>query len=285
MKKPIFAAAFFATVFIVACDYVKFPKEEYTAAPQPEDSVIRKVLLEDFTGHYCGTCPPANIQSVNLKNTYGEKLITIGEHTGFLADPFPPQYPENFHTTAGDAYYTFFGFASNPIGMVNRIGYPGGTHDLSWGAWASAVSNIISTPPVADIEISHTYNTTTRQLNIYTSTKVISSLTGTYHVVALITEDSVIAPQLDNSQNPSYIQFYVHRHMLRGSVPDAAGWGYQVLNGTAAPGDTLNYNFPAFTLPSGWDDTKCDIVVYVYDNDSGSPTYKEVLQAEEQKIR
>src|SRR5687768_10501611 len=118
-KKIVFGTALAVSAFIASCDYVARPKEDYVGTPTPDDTMIRKVLLEDFTGHECGTCPPANIQAASLKNTYGEKLIAISLHTGFLADPNPPQYPENFKTTAGDGYYSFFGFVSNPVGMVN----------------------------------------------------------------------------------------------------------------------------------------------------------------------
>ncbi|MEW6468133.1 MAG: Omp28-related outer membrane protein [Bacteroidota bacterium] len=284
MKRIVFTAALFS-LFIASCDYVANPKEDYIPAPEPEDTLIRKVLLEDYTGHQCGPCPAAGAQAVSLKNTYGERLITIGVHAGFLADPLPPNYPANYHTTAGDAYFTFFGITTTPKGMVNRRNYPTNGHNLSWGAWSSAIGNVINTPPVANIEITHTYNTGTRQLNLSTSTRAISPLSGNYYVVALITEDSIISPQNDASQNPSYVPNYVHRHVLRGSVPDAAYWGYQILNGTAAAGDTLNYTFPAFTLPSAWNDAKCHIVVYVYDNNSSSATYKEIIQAEEVRLR
>ena len=284
-KKIIFSAFILAAVLIAACDYIAIPKEEYTGVPTPADTVIRKVMLEDFTAHNCATCPPAGAQALSLKNIYGEKLIVVTEHTGFLAVPNPPNYPEEFRTTAGNAYYTFFGFISNPVGMVNRKGYPTTTHSLSWGNWPSAVSTVINTPPDVDIEISHSYNTGTRQLNISTSTKFLKDTIGNYWIVALITEDSIVAPQDDAGQTPSYIPNFVHHHVLRGSVPDAFGWGYQIVNGAVLAGDTANKVFPSFTLASGWNDNKCSIVVYVYDNNPSSATYKEILQVEEQKIR
>ena len=281
MKKIIFSLFILAAVLIAACDYIAIPKEDYMPVVVPADTVIRKVLLEDYTGHTCASCPNAAAQALLLKQQYRENLIVIGLHTNVVADPVT-NYPENFHTTAGDAYFTFFSFTGTPVGMVNRIGFPSLNHDLSFTNWPSAVGSIINSPPRADIEISHTYDTGTRQLNISTSTKFLNDTTGNFYVVALITEDSIYAPQLDNT---TYVPNYLHRHVLRGSVPDAAVWGYQILNGGILAGDTANKTFPPFTLNGGWDDTHCYIVVYVYDNNPLSSTYKEILQAEEQKIR
>lgn len=275
MKKIFFSIVFL--LIIASCNYIALPKEDFVTAPAPPDTVIRRVLLEDYTGHECVPCVSAGTQATWLKQQYGEKLIVIGVHAGVVAEP--NMYPEDFTTTAGDAYYNFFGFAANPIGMVNRIGYPDGAHDLSWGAWASAVSNIIYTPPVADIEISASLASS--QLTVSATTKFVSQKTGLYRIVAMVTEDSIVAPQSTSSgTNPNY----VHRHVLRGTIPDANYWGDTLFYGTVAPNDVITKNFPVYTIGGTWNPNQLHVVVFIYDDDINSPTYKEILQAEEKKL-
>ena len=284
-KKIILATLLLTSVFFSACDYIAIPKVEYTGVPEPADTVIRKVMLEDYTGHTCANCPPAHAEATALKQIYGEKLVVVGVHAGVLSDPNPPNYPANYQTTAGDAYEVFFFITGYPTGMVSRKGYtmtPQIHKITAYQSWDTHIDSVLAKPVAADIEINHTYNTGTRQLNISTSTKFLRDTIGNYWIVALITEDNIESPQLNGT---NYVPLYNHRHVLRGSVPNNAPWGYQIANGSILAGDTANYDFPSFTLASGWNDNNCSIVVYVYDNNPASPTYKEILQVEEQKIR
>src|SRR3989304_9976676 len=191
-KKIIFSAILLA--FIASCDYIAIPKEEYTPIPAPEDTIIRKILLEDYTGHRCPSCPNAHVQANSLKQQYGEQLVVIGVHAGSTSIPNPPLYLVDYRTTAGNAYDLFFTIPSYPKGMINRFGYPANANLLNWGsAWSTTIASLVSLPVEANIEISFTLNG--NLLDVTAKTQMLAEKTGPYKIVALITEDSIVSPQ------------------------------------------------------------------------------------------
>ena len=85
------------TLLLFGCDYVDAP---YTVAGPngctvtqpdftPRAAPVRKVLVEEFTGHRCGNCPRGAETITNLQNTNGEQVIGIAHHTYNL-----PQFTE-----------------------------------------------------------------------------------------------------------------------------------------------------------------------------------------------
>src|SRR5258708_19057865 len=109
MIKKIFSLSVIAVIvllFIFSCDKVEHPYINVSSSNQVSDSscvfpvsnpnVYRKIFLEDYTGHLCGTCPPAAValyETWGLKQTYGDTLISIGVHSTLTVTynaPCPP---------------------------------------------------------------------------------------------------------------------------------------------------------------------------------------------------
>src|SRR5665213_1505385 len=44
--------------------------------------VPRKVLVEDFTGEWCGWCPLGRTTAEHLEATFGNNVIDMGQHYG-----------------------------------------------------------------------------------------------------------------------------------------------------------------------------------------------------------
>jgi hypothetical protein len=88
-------------------------------------------------------------------------------------------------------------------------------------------------------------------------------------------------PQKDNSQSPSDILNYEHRHVLRVSMNSS--WGDTTFAGNIVVNDSTSHTY-TLTLNSGRNENKCYVVTYIYDDDPLSATYKEVLQVEEEHI-
>ena len=53
---------------------------------EPLGSDIQKVLLEDFTAHQCGNCPPAAELAHDLAVEHPGVVIPLGIHAGDLAN-------------------------------------------------------------------------------------------------------------------------------------------------------------------------------------------------------
>ena len=95
---------------------------------------MRKVLIEEFTGHTCSNCPQGAAQLQNLITTYGNQIVPMGIHSdATFCDPRinldgtpayfvggVPAFFTDFRTPDGDLYRTTFGVSGIPKGLVSR---------------------------------------------------------------------------------------------------------------------------------------------------------------------
>jgi hypothetical protein len=270
-----------------SCDKVKDPYNATGGGDTTTVVKVRKVLLEDYTGHKCGNCPDAAVTAQTIKSTYGERLVIMAVHAGFFANVGAVPFNYNFKTTPGTDYDNFFGngAAGNPNGLINRVDYPASTHIKNYGNWGTIVATLMAKAPDAYIEISNNYNSGTRVLNTTVNTEFLNMLTGTYKLVVLLTEDSIVKPQKFYVPAKDSLT-YVHHHVLRDAI-SSTSWGDVIATGSVAAGDTVVNTF-IYTLPATFPTTsgiapnenKCYVVAFVYD----ATTY-EVIQVEEKKIK
>lgn len=73
-----------------------------------QNDTVRKVLLEEFTGHQCPNCPNAHTTAKNLKDFYDKQLIIVVVHATSFTDNDNPPFVYNFKTPAGNELFTFF---------------------------------------------------------------------------------------------------------------------------------------------------------------------------------
>jgi len=264
--------ALFILVFGLAagCDYIDDPIQGGNGGgPNPSDSLVQKVLVEDYTGHKCPNCPDAASVAEDLKAIYGDQVVVVAVHAGFFASP-STGFETDFTTPEGEAMNSFFGFAAYPSGMVNRKGYPG-QHVLNFQAWPPEVADAIPETPRADLNLEAELNGNT----ITADVEVIyqTDLDGDYAVVVWVTEDGIIAPQVYVGQT---IPDYEHNHVLRTSLNST--WGDTLSSG---PVDILTPYEATFstTWNSDWNEQNCHVVAFLYDLE----TY-EVIQVEEIKL-
>lgn len=266
MKKIAFL---FVLVFglTAGCDYIDDPIQGGDGGGgNPTDSLVQKVLVEDYTGHKCPNCPDAATEAEDLKAIYGDQVVIVAVHAGFFASP-STGFETDFTTPEGDAMNGFFGFAAYPTGMVNRKGYPG-QHVLNFQAWPPAVADALMDEPLADLNL-----TATLEGNIVTAdVEVIyqSALDGAYAAVVWITEDGIIAPQVYVGQT---IPDYEHNHVLRTSLNST--WGDTISSGPVEVLTPYNETYST-SWNAEWNEQNCHVVAFLYD----MATF-EVLQVEE----
>jgi hypothetical protein len=262
-----------------ACDKIDSPYgQSGGGAPVPTDSVVKKVLLEDFTGFYCTNCPDAHRIAQQLKDVYGERLIILAIHPNVLfATPniWGPLYTYDFRNpTSTDLYDVLAPNAPIPIGCVNRVPYQ---NSLAFGkgSWGSAVALELAKDPVAGIKFDNiTYNDVTRGINGSVTIKFKKAVSEELSICFYTVEDSIVKTQLDNQVT---IPDYIHKHVLRGSLNST--WG-QSIGANHLSGDEERINFsgtygPADALPEQG---------YVYAILINKTT-REVLQVEEKHIK
>jgi len=278
IRKSFFLILLFAGFLLQSCDKLEEPYA--TLKENGEDTTtvnVRKVLLEDYTGHLCVNCPSATENAHVLEQAYGGKLILIAVHAGNLAVPSDPPFTADYTSTAGEEWYNTFGIYANPLGLVNRKAFKG-NRIIGADLWASAVDSLIHKDPDALITIENSFNATSSTLTTAISTKFKTLLAGSFTLNVCITEDSLISAQKNNDTLVGpipVIHNYVFMDVLRGTIN--GNWGEVLTSGI----DTTKVYKKTyiFSFSPSWIAKNCSVVSFVYNSDT-----KEIIQTEKTKV-
>ncbi|NLF42995.1 MAG: Omp28 family outer membrane lipoprotein [Bacteroidales bacterium] len=267
-----FCLAAFMAFSLFSCDEIEGPyKETNQTDTTTTGEVVKKVLLEEFTGHKCPNCPDGAASAHALKELYGDKLVIVAIHSGYFATTTSPDFTYDFRTPEGEDLYSSFGVTTNPIGMINRKEFSGKklqTHT----SWSTYVSGEMDVEPVIGLKIENTYDADTRALSVKVTAKTVTALTENYKICVQITENGIVKPQQSSS---GINQNYEHDHVLRQTLNTA--WGEDIaLSGASGTEAIKNYNI---TLNNDWVAENCSVVAYIYNSANF-----EVVQAEEISI-
>lgn len=270
----------FLLLGLAACDQVDQPYENASYVP-PTEGAVRKVLLEDFTGHRCQTCPPAAEQIQQLAPIYGERLVVVGIHTmDIFAAPAAAPFQTDYRTPSGNTYRTSMSISYIPVGMVDRTTFNGQSL-VEWGDWGGAINASLDQAPEITIGIDAVaYDAGTRLLTAEITLVPLTTISGDRNLTVYLTEDHLISAQLDARLSDPIVLDYEHRHVLRDTP--LGPWGEPVVTGTAAPGDTIRRSVSR-VLPAEVtvvQPANLSLVAYTYRTDS-----REVTQVEERKLQ
>jgi hypothetical protein len=268
----------FISSIAIGCDKVTDPFETSDGPTPPTEGVTQKVLLEDMTGYRCTNCPAAAAVANQLSGIYGENLIVVGIHctsqfaapTG--ATPDDPYY-NDYRTEAGETYVTAFNLLGLPNGLVNRTEFNGQTV-VNFGDWAEAIEVQLEQSAKAEIKFENTvYNTSTRTVTFDVNMEVLEDMdAGQYFMTLYLTEDSIYDWQYNNGVD---VENYLHRHVLRDNINGT--WGVLAFtSGASGQTNTLSYQY---TLDEDWNEEHCEIVAYLYREDTRS-----VMQVESEHV-
>ena len=230
--------------------------------------VMKKVLLEDYTGVRCVNCPAAGELALQLQEIYPQ-LIVLSVHAGMLSMP-NGGYPD-FRTPEGTEWWNFFGFDANPIGTVNRTLSGTGRYGLNPSDWGAFIVDELAKDPVIALRIDNAYNADSRDLNVKVSGTILEDQTDELYLVVCLMEDGITGmQQTSDGINPDY----VHRHVFRGTL-DGLAWGSSIGLSPFAEGFTFEKTYN-YVLPEGFDANNCAVVAYVFQDSE-----KAILQVEE----
>ena len=219
----------------------------------------QKILVEDFTGHKCGNCPPAHEELASLQNVYGAQVIPMAIHFGYYAET-DNNYTTDFTTSAGTSIGNYFNVVSTPKGMVNRTGDEG-SKLLSSSAWDAAISQLTSNTPSIGIAIDAQIVSNTIEAKVYV--KAFEQNDTLMKIQVFILENGIIDKQLYYGHDPEDIEDYEHEHVLRASIN--GDWGEDL---TEAPfkKDKLLRKTYSYSLNSDWNPSNLMLVVIVYND-------------------
>lgn len=242
---------------------------DYTP-PIPEGKDTRFILLEDYTGMRCSNCPKAAAMALNLKEVYGERLITVSIHAGYFARPFTGI---DLRTEAGDAYDAYFKTTGNPQGVISRTPFK---DKMFFGLdkWGEAITAVPQKTFVGmDLKIDYTPEN--RSYNVSLDiTKYQLGTTDSPDLILWLVEDNIITPQ--TMENGKWIYDYNQRHVLRGSLNGT--WGESI----TLPSDLSNsikIEKQGYVLPETFKEKDCSVIALLCDKNS-----KEVIQVAETSL-
>jgi thiol-disulfide isomerase/thioredoxin len=256
---------------------------------------IKKILIEDFTGHTCPNCPSAARELEAIHEAYPNQIIGVALHvsTGFAA-PWTGagKFEYDFRTKWGTDWDDFFDISNSglPKGMVNRMGYLQNNHKLGKDKWGDAVESELEKE--IDFGVSISTNITGDDGVINIDTEILNNTNGDYNLAVCLTESNIINWQKDGQvDNESYI----HNHVLRSLLSDESLSNYSNYITGQLVEKTINYNLSVleqFNIDyssntadvgngnsGGWNASNMSVIAYIYDNIT-----QEILQVEEMHL-
>ena len=313
MKKLTFCFLSLASclLFFTACDYVAAPLLPHSnvITNNNKDTLLQNVLIEDYTGAACINCPTMASRAEELIAQYGNRVIFMEVNYGGFANPSssgPPYNTWDAETIVGDDYGNIFVTASGsyPNAMVNRLHFPQTLQNLgdssTMGDTALSIlttkvgSSIITntTVPGIYIRLNTSFNVATSALNVTATVTFLKAYIGNYNLTVVLTQDSILGPQNDRPA-PFLTSTFNHRFALRDNI--SSPWGDAIIIGNASANQVVTKTYSYTLLPTyqSPDSNKPPIlsnykqsyvVAFVSDALSTSPTYYQVMQAQQKKI-
>ena len=266
--------------------FVDVGTAEYTF-PDPPADVVRKVLLEDFTGHKCGNCPRAaeKITEILGMPQYADNVIAVAIHgDGGDFNSFNPDdtmFYYDYTTPEGIDLDRDFGVSAKglPNGLVNRKEYENNLI-LGHSNWQAAIDQALSEEPAAWVDLHAQYDgTSNKYITIDTRIKMLENYPNPINVNVILVENNIVNWQVDYDANPKRIPNYVHKHVMRYNHElenrNLFGtWGVS-LSGTNQNIDEVK-RVTTTLNGTDWNLDNLYAIAYIYD-----ATTKEVLQVNE----
>ena len=231
-----------------------------TMAQEVPTSFPRKFLIEHFTGTWCAYCP-YGMMSIDYAVQMSETpYVWVSHHLD-----------DNYSIDGGYNIFSIAAADGIPAMMLNRSNQSQGFSFHP--GYLPEMTITDATTAEASVEIEHTYNAETRQLDITVSGQVANTTTSSYLLSVLIKENGIISGQSD-----AYFAWgslwkeFIHPRISRAFLSAATGDMVNVTN--QAYSKTYTY-----TLNEKWVPENCCVVAYI------TPiTKKPIINAEQTAI-
>ncbi|MBG15210.1 MAG: hypothetical protein CL853_02530 [Crocinitomicaceae bacterium] len=234
----------------------------------------KNVVLEEFTGIYCGYCPDGHVIAQGIADNNPGDVVLINIHVGTYANPSGGD--PDFRTQWGEAIKNQTGLAGYPAGTVNRHDYSsqgwdqnGGTA-MSRGNWNNASNDILSNSSYVNVAAQSSIDVSSRLLTVNVEAYFTGNGNRTDKINVFLLQNNVEGPQSNGVVfNPSAILpngNYNHQHMLRHSL--TGQWGDDITNTSQGSlySNTYTYSIPSDLNGVAYDLFNMEVVVFVADD-------------------
>ncbi len=179
----------------------------------------QKVLVDEFTGVLCSNCVPAARYLQSLDSLYHPRMHILSIHSGAFARPYSGVSRYDFRTETSDALAQLLGFTGTlPAAAIQRRAWINDQLLYEPSQWKTYIEQALQETPVAALESAVLPEG--QKLRIRVTVTFLQDVALPVYLALYFVEDSIVDAQL----TPSGLDtFYVHRHVLRGSVGPASG--------------------------------------------------------------
>lgn len=170
------------------------------------------LLIEQFTGQACPNCPAGakSLSAAIAGMTNPDKVCWVAHHSGY--------YPDDFTLDEDKEIASFFGVQAAPMSMINRTNQEvGGKTTLVFHPGyitTDMLNSLVSMETGASIDMTHTYNEGTRELEVTVSGE---SAESNIKVTVLVMQSGMIAQQSGGGDS------YEHNFVPRAYLTPAMG--------------------------------------------------------------
>ncbi len=188
----------------------------------------KNVVLEEFTGIYCGYCPQGHQIAQSIYDAHPDDVVLIAIHTGTYANP-QGNHPD-FRTEWGAAIASQSGLLGYPAATVNRHLFPGWSQGsgtaMSRNHWSAAATQILGTQSYLNVAAEATIVKSTRQMSVYVEVYYTGdSPLETNLLNVAVMQNNIYGYQSGGGTN------YKHMHMLRHLL--TGQWGVPITETSA----------------------------------------------------
>lgn len=243
----------------------------------------KKVILEDFTGTWCGWCPEGTVIIDQLLAANPTTFIPVASHNG---DGL--QVPEGAAIDAG------LNVTAYPNGAVDRFQFMGQAKiPMSRGMWSSSFNTRKNAPANVSVSFSNAVKTGS---DSYAATVNVQFENAPNPGVPLklqvyLLEDSIPATgSLEQSNYSGNVQGgaspltnWFHNATLRKAL--GGNWGFSTtIPATPVVGTTYSQNI-TFTIPATWVAKHINVVAFVAYDGPAANNQKEIINAEQYPLK
>ncbi len=245
------------------------------------DPENKKVVLEEYTGIYCGWCPEGHALAQALQDNNPDDVYLINIHVGGYANPTGGD--PDFRTPFGTAIANEAGVAFYPSGSINRHVFSGGASAMGRDQWTSKANQTLGESSFVNVGVEAEIDITTNILTVHVEAYYTGNSPEDTNLLNIaLLQNNTTGPQSGGGQGNNYNHMHRLVHMLTGQ------WGETIATTTTGSfiDETFTYTIPADYNGIPTDILDMEIVAFVTDTHqeltSGSgayPTYSGITDA------
>lgn len=220
----------------------------------------KRVLIEEFTGAWCGYCPDGHVVLDSIIAQHGDRIVPVMIHQGDAMQ-------------FNDGIRSVFPPPGYPSAMIDRVLFDGQTREAHYrNLWVANTQQQINTTSPVHVGLVNTYSASTRQLEVTVQAQFTEAVSGDHRFLCYVVENTLSGTGTGWNQSNYYnntaghpfyqagnpIIGYVHHHVLRAVLSGAVG-NPGVIPESVVAGQIVRETF-TYVLPADIDETNVTLV-------------------------